>query len=44
VLITRRGKRLDGFVAVSAIETGLESDRLRAGGLLPRILQRAESS
>jgi aconitate hydratase len=43
VQITRKGKRLDSFIAASAIETGLESDTLRAGGLLPLILHRAES-
>jgi aconitate hydratase len=43
VQITRRGKQLDSFTAVCAIETRLECDTLRAGGLLPLILQRAES-
>jgi len=43
VQITRRGKQFDTFTAICAIETGLESDTLRAGGLLPLILQRAES-
>jgi len=43
VQIMRRGKRLGSFVAACAIETRLESHTLRAGGLLPMILQRAGS-
>ena len=38
---TPQGERRDSLVAISAIETRLESDTLRAGGLLPLILQRA---
>ena len=43
VQILRQGSRLDSFVAVSAVETGLESETLRAGGLLPLMLRRAQS-
>jgi aconitate hydratase len=41
VRIVRDGAELDRFDARAAIETSLECDMLRAGGLLPLILRRA---
>ncbi|MBR0825561.1 aconitate hydratase AcnA [Bradyrhizobium manausense] len=44
VRILRDGTQLDSFVAAAAIETNLECETLRIGGLLPLILQKAESA
>jgi aconitate hydratase len=44
VRIIRDGMEIDSFAAVAAIETNLECDTLRNGGLLPLILRRALAS
>jgi len=44
VRIMRDGTEIDNFAATAAIETTLECDTLRAGGLLPLILHRALGS
>ncbi|MCP3389807.1 aconitate hydratase AcnA [Bradyrhizobium sp. CCGB12] len=41
VRIRRDGAEIDSFDAIAAIETNLEGEILRAGGLLPLILRRA---
>jgi aconitate hydratase len=41
VRVMRHGGEIDGFAALAAIETRLECEILRAGGLLPLILRRA---
>ncbi|WP_249158456.1 hypothetical protein [Bradyrhizobium jicamae] len=41
VRIVKDGTSRDSFVAAAAIETNLECDILRAGGLLPLILRKS---
>jgi aconitate hydratase len=43
VRISRAGSPVDYFVATAAVETNLECETLRMGGLLPLILQKAFS-
>lgn len=43
VRLMRNGVQVDTFAAVAAIETNLECETLRAGGLLPLILRKARN-
>jgi aconitate hydratase len=43
VRILRDGTEIDGFIAAAAIETHLECEILRAGGLLPLILRKTQT-